>query len=498
MSLKRNILANYATQIYVTLISIVILPLYLKYMGAEAYGLVGFFAMLQAWFNLLDMGLTPTVARETARFNGGATDAQNYRRLLRALQIIFFAVAFLGGGIMLLSAGIIADKWLHAQTLPPAQVKIALQLMAVGVALRWICGLYRGCISGAERLVWLSGFNAFVATLRFVGILPILIWVDHSPTVFFTYQLLIAFIEFVGLAIKSRTLLPALAHGQILGWTPNNLFKPIKPILKYSFSIALTSAVWVLLTQIDKMLLSGSLPLNEYGYFTMAVILATGLMTLCAPLTNPITLRMINLYSQNKKGEAMLLYKNSTSMISVLAGSFSIILILFSKEILDFWTGNEQVGIYGKMILSLYAGGYFFAALAAFPGYIQQAQGDLKYHLRGNFLLLIIMIPSMCLSIYFWGAVGAASTWFAVNLFYFLLWTYVTHKNLLPGFHKTWLIDCILRNLIPGITCGVIAKYLSTSGNVDVSGLLLFAFWIIVFSTMIFFSPLSINKIIKQ
>ena len=66
MSLKKNIVASYATQIYVTLVGILILPLYLKYLGAEAYGLVGLFTMLQAWFNLLDMGLTPTVARETA------------------------------------------------------------------------------------------------------------------------------------------------------------------------------------------------------------------------------------------------------------------------------------------------------------------------------------------------------------------------------------------------------------------------------------------------
>ena len=170
MSLKKNILASYATQIYVTLVGILILPLYLKYMGAEAYGLVGFFTMLQAWFNLLDMGLTPTVARETARFHGGATDALSYRRLLRALQLIFFAIAMLGGGAMFVFSGLIADRWLNVQTLPLAQVELALQLMAVSVALRWMSGLYRGCISGSERLVWLGGFNAFVATLRFVGV----------------------------------------------------------------------------------------------------------------------------------------------------------------------------------------------------------------------------------------------------------------------------------------------------------------------------------------
>ena len=54
--LKINILASYASQIYIVAVSILILPLYVKYMGAEAYGLVGFFAMLQALFGLLDFG----------------------------------------------------------------------------------------------------------------------------------------------------------------------------------------------------------------------------------------------------------------------------------------------------------------------------------------------------------------------------------------------------------------------------------------------------------
>ena len=36
MSLKRNILANYASQIYVTLIGVVMVPLYIPYMGAES------------------------------------------------------------------------------------------------------------------------------------------------------------------------------------------------------------------------------------------------------------------------------------------------------------------------------------------------------------------------------------------------------------------------------------------------------------------------------
>ena len=59
-------------------------------MGAEAYGLVGFFAMLQGLFNLLDFGLTPTISRQTAQYNAGVENALNFRRLFRALSLIFW------------------------------------------------------------------------------------------------------------------------------------------------------------------------------------------------------------------------------------------------------------------------------------------------------------------------------------------------------------------------------------------------------------------------
>lgn len=441
MSLKKNILASYATQIYVTLVGILILPLYLKYMGAEAYGLVGFFTMLQAWFNLLDMGLTPTVARETARFQGGATDAQSYRRLLRALQIIFFAVALLGGGGMFLGAELIADKWLQVQTLPLAQVQIALQLMAVGVALRWMSGLYRGCISGAERLVWLSGFNAFVATLRFVGVLPILIWVGHSPTVFFTYQFLVALIELVGLAVKSHGLLPPLAKGQMLGWTPAALFAPIKPVLKFSLSIAFTSSVWVMVTQTDKLVLSKLLPLADYGYFTLAVLAASGVMMISGPISSALLPRMSRLQAEGDEAGLIALYRNATQMVAVIAIPTCLMLVFFAEQVLWVWTGDAQAAKQAAPILRLYALGNGFLAMAAFPYYLQFSKGDLTLHFRGNIIFMLILAPSLVWATWAYGATGAGYAWLVSNALYFFTWVPLVHRRFLTGLHKKWLLQ---------------------------------------------------------
>jgi O-antigen/teichoic acid export membrane protein len=454
MSLKRNILASYASQIYVTLVGILILPLYLKYMGAEAYGLVGFFTMLQAWFNLLDMGLTPTVARETARFRGGATDALSYRRLLRALQLIFFVVALLGGGAMFVFSGLIAEGWLKVQTLPLPQVQLALQLMAVGVALRWMSGLYRGCISGSERLVWLGGFNAFVATLRFVGVLPFLIWVGHSPAVFFTYQLLVAVVELAGLAAKAYGLFPAVPPGQPLGWSPASLFAPIKPVLKFSLTIAFTSSVWVLVTQTDKLVLSKLLPLADYGYFTLAVLAASGVMMISGPISGALLPRMARLQAEGNEAGLISLYRNATQMVAVIAIPACLVLAFFAEQVLWVWTGDAHAAAQAAPVLRLYALGNGFLAMAAFPYYLQFAKGDLKLHLIGNAIFMLLLIPSLIWATWAYGATGAGYAWLGANAVYFFAWVPLVHRRFAEGLHLQWIVQDLIPVLVPGIISG--------------------------------------------
>ena len=64
---------------------VVFVPVYIHYLGIESYGLIGLFALLQAWLTLLDMGMTPTLSREMARFTGGSSDGQSLRDLLRSV-----------------------------------------------------------------------------------------------------------------------------------------------------------------------------------------------------------------------------------------------------------------------------------------------------------------------------------------------------------------------------------------------------------------------------
>ena len=417
-------------------------------MGAEAYGLVGFFTMLQAWFSMLDLGLTPTIGRETARYHGGSMSALAYRQLFRALSLIFGCIALVGGSCLWLLSGVIANNWLHVNELPLNEVMLSVEIMAISVALRWMGGLYRGVITGAERLVWLSGFNVLIATLRFIVVFISMWLFGFTPFVFFVHQFVVAVLEISGLFLMSRRLLPPRnSFEQVIGWSVS----PVKPFLKFALTIAFTSSIWVLVTQTDKLILSGILPLAEYGYFTLAVLVASGIMVISGPVSSAIMPRMARLHAEGSQTAMIQVYRSATQLVSVIAGSASLVIAFYPHQLLFAWTGDYTLAENAAPILRLYAIGNAILVIGAFPYYLQYAIGNLRYHLVGNAILVIVLIPSVIWAANRFGGVGAGYAWLGMNLAYFIFWVSYVHHKLQPGLHLSWLFRDGLMIYLPVI-----------------------------------------------
>ena len=80
--IRRNITANFVGRAWGVVSVYIFIPLYLKFLGVEAYGLVGFYATLMGVLAFADMGLTATLNREMARLSTrkdstGERSAQN-------------------------------------------------------------------------------------------------------------------------------------------------------------------------------------------------------------------------------------------------------------------------------------------------------------------------------------------------------------------------------------------------------------------------------------
>ena len=143
MSVKRNIAANYLGTAWATLIQIACVPLYIKYLGIEAYGLIGIYILLNVLSSLLDSGLTTVVVRELARFKAGAISIEHIRTLLRSIEFVFLGLGLANLITVTIGARWIAENWLTTVSITVATVTYAFYLMGGLIAMRWFAGLYR-------------------------------------------------------------------------------------------------------------------------------------------------------------------------------------------------------------------------------------------------------------------------------------------------------------------------------------------------------------------
>ncbi|UJF23499.1 lipopolysaccharide biosynthesis protein [Shewanella sp. OMA3-2] len=244
--------------------------------------------------------------------------------------------------------------------------------------------------------------------------------------------------------------------------------------------MAFTSAVWVLVTQTDKLILSGILPLAEYGYFTMAVLVAGGVMIISGPISSSIMPRMARLHAEGKHQELLIVYRNATQLVSVICGSAAIVIAFFAESLLYVWTGDRELARNTSLTLTLYVIGNGFLAVSAFPYYLQYAKGNLRYHLIGNAVMAVVLIPSIIVAATYYGAVGAGYAWLAVNVLYLVSWAGYVHHKLEPGLHYKWMLSDIIKVVAAPAMTVYFSKYLINTYYISTSRFSEFVLIIIV------------------
>jgi O-antigen/teichoic acid export membrane protein len=456
MALKHNIIANYIGQFYLIIIGIVMIPFYLEYLGDEAYGLVGFFALVQGWMLLLDMGLSPTIAREVSkvRATNQKKDLEAFKYLFHSIEFLFLIITSIITFSLLFLSDWITYHWLNIEHLNMEDVSYSISLIGIMVGLRFLATLYKSGIIASEEQVWYNKANILLSTLKFVGALIVLKYISSDFKVYFEYQLIIFTLEFIVFFLKFYKIMD-IGRFQIYF-----SFNTIRPVLKYAFSIAYTGAVWILISQLDKLLLSGILSLKEYGYFALVATVANAIIQIYEPVIRAILPRMTALYTQNKPKELFELYQNATQWIAIIVFSVGAIVSIYSYELLYSWTGNIEASQWGEKILFWYTIGNSLLALASLQTYLQIAYGKLKMNVRYYTVVLFLFPPVVYWVANTYGALGVAKLWFGFVLLSFLVWVPIVHHFFVPGKHIQWIKRSILPIFLSTISYLIVLKYL--------------------------------------
>ncbi|MGE0315527.1 MAG: lipopolysaccharide biosynthesis protein [Lautropia sp.] len=444
------LLYGYFAQVYGTVLSIAVSPLILRAVGAETYGLVGLFLIAQAWFQLLDAGLTPALTRETARFRGGAATGRSLRDTLRGLEALVALLALPVLASFWLGSTPIATHWIRRDTLAIGEIVAALNFMGVILLLRWVSGIRRGVLGGFERHGTLQSVNVAVATLRFPGILWLFSWVAPSATSYFAWQLAISVLEAMALWLFSRPLLPRERAGRLA-----ESLASLRTIGAFAANHAFLSLIWIVVTQTDKLILSSLLDLANFGYLSLAVAAAAGVQLIVMPISQVLMPKLARLHAEQDPAALLATYHRYTRLVVVFSCVTAAVFAAFGPAVMWAWTGDAKIVDAVGQVLAWYAVGNAALVIGAMSYYLQYANGNLRLHTIGTMAFLIVVVPWLFWAVSRFGMLGASVTWAAVCIAYLLTWVTVTHRQLLAGAHWRWLLDDVLRIVVPVVVVAI-------------------------------------------
>lgn len=447
-TVARNIAANVAGATLGMLAFLAVVPVYLRLLGPEAYGLVGLFTTVMVTATALDLGLGATLNREIARMTAQSGEVAGFADVVTTLHAACWVVGLAAGGLLALVAPAVAPHWLNVASLSPADVRGALALMGAALPALVVRGFYLAGLNGLQRqsvanLVVLGGTLA-----RALGTVGALTGLAPTVIVFFTTQLVLFYVEAAVLAgVLRRCLPPAASHGRVRPTT-------LRPVLAFSAGMAGTMLLGLALMAMDQVILSAVLPLAEFGYYTLAVAGAGALGQVVHPVTTAVYPRFSQLFERGDTRGAADDYHFFSQLVAIVVLPLGALLVIFPDEVLRLWTRDAAVVRHTAIVLSLRALGTALNTLMHVPHVVQLAFGWSTLGVRINAVAVLVMAPATVVLSLVGGAPGVALAWVGLNLGLLLFAMTRMHTRVLPGELSRWYGHLLLPALAVALVAG--------------------------------------------
>jgi len=457
MALAKNLIANYIGRTWSSILAIALIPIYIKFMGIEAYGLVGFFATLTSVLGLLDLGIGATMTRELARRSVGGGQQNEQRDLVRTLEIIYWGLSIIAGLLIYFGSSSIASSWIKSEKIPSSSIVSAIQLMGISFAFQFPMSLYQGGLMGLQRQVLVNIITIVVSTFRGGGAILVLWLVAPNVVVFFQWQVLTSVIGSIMFFAAIWFSLPKSTG------VARFKFQIIKDIWKYAAAISANALLGIVLSQLDKVILSTMLPLEMFGYYSIAATVASAIWMIIIPFNTALFPSLVMLYETKNTLQLRDLFHKSSQWLSLILFPVCAVLVVFSSQILSLWMNDPLIATNSHLIVSLLVFGTMLNGIVALPANCAPAFGWPLLVTYTNLLQSFLMVPLIVFMVYWLQSIGAGIAWIIMNSTYVIFMVPVFFKRYFVEEKSEWYLNDIFFPAVIAFSTSIISRLIFPS-----------------------------------
>lgn len=395
LSVSRNATYNLIGAVLPILLALITVPIYLRLVGPDRYGVLSIAWLLLGYFGLFDLGLGKATTYSIAALKDAS--AQERADVFWTAIVTNLIMGAIGGLLLWGAAGLFFDKLFKVDAALRPEIMAAMPYLGLAVPIATMTGVLTGALQARDRFIESNMISVLSTTL--FQIFPIIIAALRGPEL---GPLLLAAVAARGVAIAVlwRSCHAALTRGTRMRFDRSQ----IKDLLGYGGWVTVTGLFGPILVILDRFAIGAVLGARAVAIYTVPFQLAQRIQIFPTALVSALFPRLPTATAEERASlseKAMLVLLAAISL-PILGG------IYLLHPFLDLWVGRE-IGRPAADVGSLIILGYWANAFGIVPYSLMQGTGRPDLVTK----ILLVQIPPYLALLYFgmtqFGLLGCAA-----------------------------------------------------------------------------------------
>jgi O-antigen/teichoic acid export membrane protein len=420
-------------------------------LGVAAYGVVGLALAIQSIASLFDFGISATVHRELARRSAVPTLWAQSVTIARRLERIYWLFAASVGIALVAVSPWIAEHWLNVDN--PSMLGAPLAFAGLGVAASLPIGFYTAGLTALQRQILVNALYVAGSVLKFGGGIITAVLTDGSLVYFFMWTCFASVVSVAAHAIALRFCLPRVSPAPLNDEDNRTMWR-------FTFGASAVSIGLLLMSQVDKVLISRLVHVEQFAYYSLAGTVVGGLYLLYQPVVSTFAPKLTQAYGIDDRARVSALYHASNQILSATVFPAAVVVALFANDILQVWTQNISVATNAAPLVAALMPGALAGAAVYMPFTLLRAAGWTAMPAKVLVATLFVMVPALSVGVLLWGPIGGAVIWSAFVAAQSLLVAVLLHRRILSSEFGHWLFVDVGAPLAASLLMGVVVRLL--------------------------------------
>lgn len=441
MKKYKGLISNFAVQIILNALNILLIPIYIKFLGVESYGIIGIFAILQTWLTVLDSVISPTISREVSRYFGGENNLDYILKFIKTFETISIIICLLVIIIVSLFSNYMSINWIKSSILDRSVISHCFMIMGITTGLRFVENIYRNTLIGLQKQILLNNISFFVYTFRGFGIIFVLKYIKNDIFIFFLWQVIFSLILIFLLKNFLKKIIPISINS-----VPYFSKEIIISTSNFTKGMLTLTLVTIILNSIDKIFLSRYLSLTDFSYYNLVIVISGSLFAVASPLVQFFFPKFCQLISN--ESELIKEYHFASQLVTLIIGSLTVFVCFYTREILDFWLNDINLIDKIEKFVPIFTIGAYCSIITYIPFHLQLSKGITYINTKINFILIFMIIPSVIFFVPRYGTFAVGYIQLMLNLVNLFASLYLMHKTILKNEKLKFIFNDNIKPLI--------------------------------------------------